>query len=504
MYYDTVADPGRKKVHVYYQSSFDDGVTWNAPVQVTSVQTDETAAGTNTGNQFGDYNGLSGFAGIFFPSWTDRRGQATGFPEEIWTARVLDAACTFPGAPTSPAASATAPNTIQVSWSNGAPPGALFNVYRALGTCAAPGAFNRIGTGVAASPFTDATVSGTLTYAYRVTATDASGVCESPVSTCVQATATGVCNAAPTFAGVSSVSNQAAATCGLTVAWSAGTPACGGPLTYNVYRSTTPGFTPTVGNRIATGVSGTSYSDTSPLVFNTTYYYIVRAVDSANGVEETNTVTKSAVPTGPVTLSNITETFEGALSGGGFDNAGWTHQALSGAVDWVLSTAQAQTPTHSQFSADQTSISDRVLVTPTFGVNASTTLSFWHTFSFESATSCFDAGTLEITTNGGTTWTVVPDANFTAGLFNGTVSTGFSNPIGGKGAWCSGTIGPMTQVSVNLASFAGSDVKVRWHEGDDSSAAATGWFVDSVQINSAGTPSGCAPSPVELITFEVQ
>src|SRR4029453_4714170 len=76
IYYDTVGDPGRKKVDVWYQSSFDDGVTWSAAVKVTSAQTDETSAGAEFGNQFGDYNGLSGIAGLFFPSWTDRRNNA--------------------------------------------------------------------------------------------------------------------------------------------------------------------------------------------------------------------------------------------------------------------------------------------------------------------------------------------------------------------------------------------------------------------------------------------
>ena len=40
--------------------------------------TDETIAGADSGNQYGDYNSLSGYAGTFFPSWTDRRNGAQG------------------------------------------------------------------------------------------------------------------------------------------------------------------------------------------------------------------------------------------------------------------------------------------------------------------------------------------------------------------------------------------------------------------------------------------
>ena len=85
MYYDTVADAGRKKVDVWYQMSTDNGATWSAAVKVTTAMTDETITGADSGNQFGDYNSLSGYANQFFPSWTDRRNNAK---EEIWTSKI--------------------------------------------------------------------------------------------------------------------------------------------------------------------------------------------------------------------------------------------------------------------------------------------------------------------------------------------------------------------------------------------------------------------------------
>ncbi|MEO8460440.1 MAG: hypothetical protein ABI451_07920 [Dokdonella sp.] len=494
IYYDTVADAGRKKTHLYYQSSFDDGVTWAPAMQVTSAQTDETIAGADSGNQYGDYNSMSGIAGTFFPSWTDRRNAAK---EEIWTAKILDAACVAPAAPTVGTATATAPNEIQVSWANGAPPSTSFRVYRANGTCAAPGAFSQIASGLAGSPYTDNAVSGGSTYAYKVSGAENTGNCESVQSSCVEATATGQCTLAATFAGLGSASNAATATCTNNLAWSAATAQCAGPVNYNVYRSTTSGFTPAPANLIASSVAGTGYSDFDMLNSGASYYYVVRSLDTSNGAADTNTVQKLAVPTGPITSGNLVETFEGA---GGFDTPGWTHSALSGAVDWTLSTAQSNTPTHSWNSAEQTTVSDRVLVTPPLVGQATSTLSFFHTYAFEGTLAqCYDAGTLEITVDGGMTWTVMPDAAFTAGGFTGTANTGFSNPIGGKRAWCSGTIGAMTQVSVNLAAYAGQQFQLRWHEGDDLSAGATGWFVDSVTINNVGTASMCTTGANDLI-----
>jgi hypothetical protein len=85
IYYDTIGGLSRKKTDVWYQTSADNGATWSAATKLTTGQTDETIAGADSGNQYGDYNSLSIYAGKIFPSWTDRRG---GAREEIWTAPV--------------------------------------------------------------------------------------------------------------------------------------------------------------------------------------------------------------------------------------------------------------------------------------------------------------------------------------------------------------------------------------------------------------------------------
>jgi hypothetical protein len=163
-------------------------------------------------------------------------------------------------------------------------------------------------------------------------------------------------------------------------------------------------------------------------------------------------------------------------------------------------------PRHAQHN---TTVNDEVLVSPAFGVGAPTTLSFWHTYAFEGSTStCFDAGTLEYTTNGGTSWAVVPAGDITAGGYTGVVNSGYSNPLAGKPAWCGGALGSLTQVTVNLggdAGLLGKTVQLRWHEGDDSSFNVVGWYVDTVTISNAqiggvcSTGTGCtAPGRARL------
>jgi hypothetical protein len=504
IYYDTVGDPGRKKTDVYYQSSFDDGVTWSSPVKVSSGPTDETVPGADSGNQYGDYNGLSGYAAKFFPSWTDRRGNTPQSREEIWTAEIDDAPCTPPGAPAIGAATTPAANQVQVGWTNGAPAAAHYDVYRALGTCAVPGAFQRIAGPLAGTSFLDTTVSGTVSYAYRVTGLDPTDVCQGAPSGCTEVVATGPCTAAPTFAGLQAAANAGTATCGANLSWSAGTPVCAGPLTYRVYRGTSPGFVPGPANLLAAGLTGTSLSDTALLNSATAYTYVVRAV-GANGAEEGNTVGKSVSPTAPPALGTLTESFEGSL-GGGFDTPGWSHAALSGGADWSWNGSRSQTPAHSWYSASQNGVADRVLVSPAFTVQAGTTLSFWHTFSFEGTVAqCYDGGTLEITTDGGGHWSPLPSGAFSAGGFNGTAGgtagTAAGNPIGGERAWCAGTLGAMTQVSADLGSFAGLPARLRWHAGDDSVTGLPGWYVDSVTLANAVVAGACAPGPSAALDF---
>ena len=82
-YLDTVNDANRVAADLWMQTSTDDGVTWSAATQITTVNTNETVAGANL-FQYGDYQSLNGFYGIFYPTWTRRSAGV----EETWTAQV--------------------------------------------------------------------------------------------------------------------------------------------------------------------------------------------------------------------------------------------------------------------------------------------------------------------------------------------------------------------------------------------------------------------------------
>ena len=65
----------------------------------------------------------------------------------------------------------------------------------------------------------------------------------------------------------------------VSLSWAASTVSTGCSVTsYNVYRSTTSGFTPAAGNLLASSATKTTYTDSAPAAG--TYYYIVEALDS--------------------------------------------------------------------------------------------------------------------------------------------------------------------------------------------------------------------------------
>ncbi len=119
-------------------------------------------------------------------------------------------------------------------------------------------------------------------------------------------------------------------------------------------------------------------------------------------------------------------------------------------------------------------------------------LKFWHLPNLENSgtTACYDGGILEVSTDGGATWTQVANASLLVGPYTGAVSSSFGNPLAGLQAWC----GPSTQTYINtiadVSAYAGQTAQFRLRLGSDSSLGRTGWDVDDVTVQSCqGGPS---------------
>ncbi|MCL4836923.1 MAG: fibronectin type III domain-containing protein [Thermoanaerobaculia bacterium] len=435
---------------------------------------------------------LSDYYGRLSISW-DRAGSAPSNRAKDWLDPLglepltLDGRpdCTPPPAPAGLTATPNGDNRVDLAWNPSA--GATsYRVFRAEGTCAAAGAFLPLASGVAGTTYTDLTVSGGTTYAYRVSAVDDLQPCESPQSACDDAAATGLCLLAPTFAGLQSATNSGTPTCGLDLSWSPGASRCGGGVVYNVYRGTDPAFVPGPGNLVASCLAATTFHDLD-LFPATTYHYVVRAEDGsgngsgscAAGNEEENLERRSAAPTGP-----DADLFLDDMEGG---TALWTTDGGTG--DWALVTSSSHSPTHSWFVPDPSDSVDRRLrlASPlALPAAAGLKLEFWHLYDLETG---WDGGVLEWSLDGSTWYDIlgggggVPaDAGrLVAGGYPRSLNSSSSNPLSTRPAW-TGDSAVFVRTEADLADFADRTVTFRWRFASDSSVSDEGWYVDDVRV----------------------
>jgi hypothetical protein len=276
------------------------------------------------------------------------------------------------------------------------------------------------------------------------------------------------------------------------LAWGSATGNCGAgsQVKFNVFRSTTPGFTPSAANAVATCQTGTAYTDATA-ASGTTYHYIVRAEDVGasgagvcqSGIEDANTVAKSAAPTGPNAVDFNDDTETGTTN--------WTTSGTGAGADWAQVTTQAHSPTHSWFVTDPTSTSERILAMSaahTVPDAAGVALEAWLRYNTEAN---YDGALLEYSLDGGTTWSNITAAQGTVPANAGRIlEGGYGAAMNGSGAFGAipawhGARTTWTRAVVDLSDFRGRGVKFRFRFKSDTTAAPSsgpGFWVDDVKI----------------------
>jgi hypothetical protein len=137
-----------------------------------------------------------------------------------------------------------------------------------------------------------------------------------------------------------------------------------------------------------------------------------------------------------------------------------------------------------KLGGDYSSSSNSKLDLPPIIVPTSATcavLSFWQWYYMESGYySDYDGGNVKISTDGGSTWTILmPDIGY-----NGTASTSNAG-IPGEPCFTGYDNDEWQQVTFNLTPYKGMSVIIRLHFGSDSSVNKVGWYVDDVMIAGA-------------------
>jgi len=151
------------------------------------------------------------------------------------------------------------------------------------------------------------------------------------------------------------------------------------------------------------------------------------------------------------------------------------------------------------FGADTGFPSDTQFTSP--ALIASTTqpfvLKFSHAYSLEaSGGDLFDGGVIEVSLDGGATWSDVTAFGVNPG-YTGALFVGSDNPIAGRQAYSGVSAGYPARVPVTLnfgAAFAGQTVMVRFRIGTDDAASQIGWSIDDIEVDGITN----TPFPVQI------
>jgi trimeric autotransporter adhesin len=414
-------------------------------------------------------------------------------------------ACTTDAGANTCFAGCTAPATPTLSLTAGANSVAVglagtgvFDVYRNELGC--NNGFIKVANDVSGPTFNDTGVANGTTYFYQVVAHPSGNeACGSVPSTCQSATPTGGGTCTPPAAPTGLTATASGQTA-INLSWTAVT----GATEYHILRSTTSGGPYT---QVGTATT-TSFAD-SGLTCNTTYFYVVRAANSAT-CESGNSAQASATTaacTGCTTTTLYTNGFE---TGTGL--ADWTKGTfVSGGstANWRgIQTCTAQTGSRifryggsASCTAAYTS-NDFTFAQPNGAAgiavpagSTTTRLTFGHRWGFESG---FDGGTLTVSVDGTNYFFVPASAILSGSSYNGTISNACP-PAGAAGASAfTGSQSTFVNTTVNLdaacnvatgtsTGCAGRSVRVGFTSITDCSVTSTGWFLDNVTVT-ACTP----------------
>jgi hypothetical protein len=173
----------------------------------------------------------------------------------------------------------------------------------------------------------------------------------------------------------------------------------------------------------------------------------------------------------------------------------WIHGSLvkkkKNRIDtWTITTRRVRSGSQAWFTPDMGKITDAHLDTLPLQLPADgrdLRLVFFHTFEFEPGE--FDGGVLEIS-DGANFVDLGP--NILVGGYTGFLRAFTDNPLEEREGWVNGRLGTFQQVVVDLSSYAGKTVVIRFRIGTDPNVKGLGWYIDDVTV--AGQRVACAPA----------
>ncbi|MBK9733942.1 MAG: M36 family metallopeptidase [Saprospiraceae bacterium] len=146
---------------------------------------------------------------------------------------------------------------------------------------------------------------------------------------------------------------------------------------------------------------------------------------------------------------------------------------------WIASAAQSHSAPNAFFAQNIVTKTElRLTMNTNVALPASVPfISFWHNYNTETG---WDGGVVEISTNGGSTWTDL-GSSFSSNGYNGTLGSG-SN-LANRSAFTGNSNGWIKSI-IRPRSFTGTNARLRFRFGSDTSTSGVGWYVDDVVISS--------------------
>lgn len=154
---------------------------------------------------------------------------------------------------------------------------------------------------------------------------------------------------------------------------------------------------------------------------------------------------------------------------------------------WVLRQPSPMSPNRAMIGPNPRETGTSWLTSPPIAVGSAALSVTWaQSYSFESSTTFFDGGRLEVSTDG-TTFTPVPGSALTP-TYSGMLRAMTSNPLAGQEAFV-GLNATRHDVTASFGTqYANRTVWLRFVIGADSSTGAPGWVVDDVRVTGATMP----------------
>ena len=269
-----------------------------------------------------------------------------------------------------------------------------------------------------------------------------------------------------------------------TLSWSASA----GALTYKVEVATDIGFSNIVASAT---VSTTSYKVNSILNESTQYYWRVTPQNycgngAVSAVFGFTTGLIGQCPGGTARSTIYSTDFQANPA------PGWTTDG-SGATNWTLQTAPAGTGLSTTVYGipNNATTSDRGLISPAVAIPGGAQAVFltydtYHSFETDGPTGCWDNATIDVKAGTGA-FAYLPNSNLFTDPYDGLVSAGEANA--GEMGWCHKTtpvpVGGKKAI-VDLDSFAGQSVQIRFRAVSDSNSVGTtptGFFIDNLKVD---------------------